>query len=348
MVPGIPKRIVFMYLLTVFVLVYFSLFSSVTLSIGNFNNNLKRYVAGSDCEDIAPVFGLQEQSEVNLTLFTTFSNNNDRVTIEKNVIHNWAWLSPKIQCFNMEVDMNSSPLSIESKKYRWQSRKVSKLSIGLPVVKNMFLDVISSTHTDYYGFANSDILFNKDLMPTLEAVHQFHNTRFPNTSFLIVGGRWNIDAKLVGTDVTNTTRLDHLRSGVEHQPPHTVDVFITSKHYPWKDFIDVVVARIVWDNYAMAFAYLNNLVTYTITDTVTALHQSYEGNNSSGHTSANLWYNAMLIRKTYPDLTTLLRKHGFLHQTTYYTKYDKNNEIKIIKRLLPENRTNDHQQKSKS
>ena len=136
----------------------------------------------------------------------------------------------------MAADMNASAINNESDTFQWQRKKVSKLSVGLPVVKNLFLDVMSFTHTDYYGFSNGDILFSKDLMATIKVVDKFHNLHFPGTRFLIVGGRWNVNSTSIGTDVTNTSRLTYLRSIGKLQLPHTTDYFITPKNIPMERF----------------------------------------------------------------------------------------------------------------
>lgn len=142
-----------------------------------------------------------------LTLFTTFTNMAERREIEKKTIQNWSWLNETIRCVALCDDMAYNTVNRELDKHSWIRKKVSKSIKKLPIVKNMFVDVMNISHTPYYGYSNSDMLFSKDMLPTIHAIHKYHQETQPNRGFLIVGGRWNINS-----DIQNVTRQskDHV------------------------------------------------------------------------------------------------------------------------------------------
>ena len=270
-----------------------------------------------------------------LTLFTTFSNRPDREHIELNTINNWAALGSKVLCVNMITSNNDSFITRETDARYWGKLKVTKTELDeLPVVKYMFMDLIEENLSKYYAYANSDMLFGQDLMTTLATIDIYHQLNHNDSGFLIVGGRWNVDTSLIGTDVTNHTHLMHLKSIGELQPGHTTDYFITpGKGYPWRDIEEVVVARTAWDNYIVATANDKHIISYDATRSVTAIHQSYKGIGNSGANSTNPEFNKKLLTKNYQhDLINHLHKYGQLHQTSHFTYVDEEGMVQIGKR----------------
>ena len=317
------SKLFYCFIIILCILAAISLFTALI-----YNNKLTNILSIADIKEEAT------QNQHVLTLFTTFSNNKDRKIIESNTIKNWAWLNSSIQCLSMCTDTSPSFINNLTDYYKWTKRRISYSIRELPVVPNMFVDVMNSSDTLYYGYANSDILFSKDLIPSLESVHQFHHQHHENEGFLIVGGKRNVQSSLIGLeDVRDYDQLMKLKTNGTVVPGYAIDYFITSKKgYPWDSIEQVVVGRRGWDNYVVAYAYANNIIVYDITKTVTAIHQSYKGKGSEGFYNEFRELNMNILLAKDKNMESFIVNQGRIERSQYYTQGDAQYSIEVVKR----------------
>ena len=186
-----------------------------------------------------------------LTLFTTFSNNSERLQIESDTVKNWSWLGSQVRRLNFYV---SSSNTLKTEDSLWRNIEATKLRHGLPVIKDLFLDAENVSKTQFHGYANGDILFTDSLLCTLKAVYNNHMriSQEQMRPFLMVGRRTNVSKGIIGENVTSKKHLENLKNIGQLAPRNAIDYFIThSTNFPWEKLEDVVVARIDWDNYVM-------------------------------------------------------------------------------------------------
>ena len=261
-----------------------------------------------------------KDAESFLTLFTTFSNNNDRHIIEKTTITNWNWLIKESddKIILMDFRFNMTQLNHLTMKDYWINTYVTHSIYGLPVVKNMFKVAAQKTSSPYLAYANSDILFDTKLLKTVKAITHFHNS---STPFLIIGNRYNVDARII-QNVTGDKDIQFLKNRGVRANTNCIDYFVLNAvSYPWDSFLDVVVARAAWDDYMVTFAIENDITTYDSTETVTALHQSYSGPNSSGMKHSHAFLNVDIMNNADPNLLHRVWKTGFPFCAEYFTKF---------------------------
>ena len=270
-----------------------------------------------------------------LTMFTTFSNNTDRLVYETNTINNWAWISEQsdqqMKCHSFYTNYSSILLKneVDLNPY-WSMSQIEETNHGLPVVKHMFLEVSQQSESFYIGYSNSDILYDSLLLQTVKAVHEFHNKKYRNEpQLLMVGRRTDVNGSLIGTNVTDDTHIEYLvKQGTLH-PGNAIDYFITNRRkHPWEKFLDVIVGRPGWDNYMLYYALDEGVPTYDISNTVHALHQTYFKKLSRGSQGRYPDLNTKLIDKQKAGLLYRATKTGITSNTNYYTKW-KNKNILI-------------------
>ena len=284
----------------------------------SFNEELRSFYSRSTVEEFNPN-GL-------LTLFTTFSNNTNRSMIESNTIKNWAWVSQqsgddmKCICFYTNNSLKTINDEVDVNPY-WSRSPITNTYYGLPVVKNMYLEVQKSADTSYIGFSNSDILYDNLLLKSIRAVHDFHNQTYSfNSSLLIVGQRTDVNITTIGMDVTDDYRIGSLKNEGLTCRTDTIDYFIVNtRGYPWDNFLDVVVARTAWDNYMISYARDENVIVYDISKTVHAVHQSYSGHKNRGSQASHPDLNKDLLSKA--DLFIHAAKIGNTRNTQFYTEF---------------------------
>ena len=217
-----------------------------------------------------------------LTIFTTFKLRESKSEIYLNTITLWAQLGPDVRILLYVDEEDCSPwMVLLVQSYGWQIRVVPKRHpIALiPIVRYMFIDAIMTYNSTFFMYANADILFDRTLLDTIHKIEPFVAAQ---PRILMVGKRCNYDM-LPGqrfyqlSDVTFAAR-----AGI----PFTewaMDYFLTTAHgYPWRTVPDFVVGRIRYDNWLLAHALENGLVTIDATSSLLALHQSgVEGSRES-------------------------------------------------------------------
>lgn len=124
-----------------------------------------------------------------LTLFTSWSEKDELALVRNITLRNWAQLKPFIVPV---VFTNSSALAAEARTSGWDVMPVSRASVGMPILKNMYLDAMAKYNSTLYAFANGDLLFTKSLVSTLLTVLTAWHLPLDTSPLLIVGLRTNV------------------------------------------------------------------------------------------------------------------------------------------------------------
>ena len=207
-----------------------------------------------------------------ITLFTTLEESYNKSYIHRNVIRNWGLLSPDVIPV-LFTSMNASSDAVDYARQRnWHIFPVPKRSKGgIPVFRYMFLEAQQLFDTSFYGYVNSDILFNKGLTDT---IHGLLRLKKNLTNLLVVGQRRNWKIKWQ----QNVTELEEIGEAAKSSPMFWAcaeDYFISTHNgYPWSSIPDFVVGRNGYDNWMVVTAIKSRIPVVDITKTVTALHQT--------------------------------------------------------------------------
>lgn len=263
-----------------------------------------------------------------LTLFTTWAEERDRYLVHNLTVKNWQSLIPYVIPV---VFTNQSSVAKECRRHGWDVFPIRVWANGeIPVLKFMFLDIISFYNTSFYGFSNSDILFTDSLIETLTWLRKL---RMISEPVMLVGKRTNVN--YVGKeDIVTWKRLNEVASfrgklfrGLAE------DYFITSRYYPWKDIPEVVIGRPAYDNWLVYNARKQRQTVIDATRTILAVHQTTRAGNIEGKGRPNSSYNRDLLERLYKDI---LFDAGFVDCVNLSTKYDGRSVI-LVKRTVPKN-----------
>lgn len=206
---------------------------------------------------------------------------------------------------------HQSHLHVAAKRIGWNIRNIPKFLEGIPVLKEMYQDVITNSQpkTMFYAYSNMDILFRRNLVCTLkflcEHLHDVQHLRthvnasgvfgeYSNSTLssgmLVVGRRFNVN----NTDFHLNFPLPHLmrRYGQVFQS-NALDYFITTKDsLPWSKIPDFVIGRVGYDNWIVSQANKKwGTVVLDATCAITAVHQTGSDGNKAGLTSHNATLN---------------------------------------------------------
>ena len=215
-----------------------------------------------------------------ITLFTTFRVAKLKAATYRNTIRNWGLLAPYVRPV-LYYTVGDDCLIEFARMHGWVVYECPRLGNSkLPILRSMFLHAQSINRTSlFYGYANSDILFDRNLVSTLEALKN-DSDRFKQ--LLVIGRRVNYQFKR-NHEIHNLTSIyQYVRNGALFQI-NAQDYFIsTHSGYPWDSIPDFVVGRIGYDNWIVATALQRNVSVVDATPTLSALHQTgFEGNHAS-------------------------------------------------------------------
>ena len=227
-----------------------------------------------------------------LTLFTTFKESHNKSYIHRNTIRNWGLLSPDV------VPVLFTGLNVPSnvvdyaRQQRWRIFPAPRISkSGIPVLRHMFLEAQRLFNTTFYAYANSDILFDRNLTDTL---YELIRLKKNLTSILVVGRRRNWEIKWQQC-ISNLEEIGHYAKSTKLFKTHAKDYFISIRNgYPWNTIPDFVVGRIAYDSWLLVTALKTKIPLVDATETITALHQTdsrggeFEGFKASTERNLNL------------------------------------------------------------
>jgi len=259
-----------------------------------------------------------------LTMFTTLTDVPDRLVLQQNVLHNWPLVMPGVNLvlFVSPETMNYQDLALE---LGWNVQPVPSYDrFGVPLIKEMFLVVLSAYNTLMYGYCNGDVLFTDDFMKTVGAVLSHHNENHQSKGTLIVGRRIDVIMDSSQTLFKGDSVRKYAKQGKLHRKSG-LDFFIFTRNgYPLDQLPNLAIGKPYWDGVFLGLAVKNGLQTVDSTKTLLAMHQSYKGNQSNGYTPRQgLWSNKKFVMKNVCGATSC---------TSHYTDYGSDRTIHILSR----------------
>ncbi|CAC5385621.1 unnamed protein product [Mytilus coruscus] len=258
-------------------------------------------------------------------LFTTWTATKDKYLCHNNTVKNWKSLSPFV---TPVLFSNEEFVREEAESRGWRVMPIRKSSIGLPILKYMYMDIKKSFSSLFIAYSNSDILFTDSIVKTLIVVLQSNLSK--TNELLLTGRRINV---VNVTDIEASSSKNILKASErgELYAGDALDYFITTSGYPWKDAPDLVVGRPGFDNWIVANARLMNFSVIDTTETIIAVHQTTEAGNKEAHQQHNVSYNIELQEKFNERLRYNL---GVTNCIKYKTVYSKNGSVKLMEQSI--------------
>ena len=221
-----------------------------------------------------------------LTLFTSIKDLKVRRAIHNRTLINWASLGPAVRPVLYVTGDEEYDWGVAAKALGWSVRYAPKLVKGIPVLKDLFRDVRqSSVQTPFYGFANSDNMFDTSLVDTLRYLYV---TVDPSNVF-VVGRRTNVNVKDIDNNyVKDPKYVASLMPRGTLFKTNAQDYFITtSGGFPWDKVPDFVIGRPGYDNWLVAKSLDWRVNIIDATETIHDIHQTGSDGNMSGWNSTD-------------------------------------------------------------
>ncbi|GAB1597535.1 uncharacterized protein LOC115214179, partial [Argonauta hians] len=269
-----------------------------------------------------------------LILATSWEISLEKISVHENTACIWqrwpSFLQPVLYTSTLyKQHLNTYRLSMYLSN-SWEINKIPKVACNqVPVLKSMMLDILASfPNSDYYGYANSDILFDDSLIKTLKAIKESIPT---NTPILIIGQRTNVNVTSLGhieypNLISKIAKTGELMKGI------AIDYFITNRHFPWNLVLDLVIGRIYYDNWLVHFSIEQNVTVIDATNTLLAVHQTTSDGNNAGWKHLNKYCNRHIIAARGKQFKT---RWGYTWCAPYYTKPNtKKNTVDIVTRTV--------------
>ncbi|XP_014771269.1 uncharacterized protein LOC106869864 [Octopus bimaculoides] len=267
----------------------------------------------------------QTRNKAFLTLFTTWNSKDQKHKIHINSLNNWLSLGYDVRVILFLNDsVNYSECSCPNCEI-WSVPVAGE--VGVPILKHMFLYVLRNINSTFYAYVNSDILFNSNLIPTLELIDQ--KIDYSTSPVFIVGRRTNVmnlteQEASSGSSIENAARHRGkiFRSDAE-------DYFFTTKNYPWENIPELIVGSPAYDNWLVTYSLISRFVVIDVTNTVLAVHQTTKVGNYEGFQKNFKQYNNKLLASKYNDTKSVRSGHTVC--TDLQTKFS-NKKIVLIER----------------
>ncbi len=283
------------------------------------NVYLSKAIINEELANLAqhPLHAIIQEQKPLLVLITTFNLKTAKMFILSNTIRTWGLLYPMVQPVLFSNDVEESDWALLLKYHKWVVLPIPRYFEGLPIVREMFLQVLQMYNADYYGFANSDIIFDESIVLTLCALK--HQKR----DLFMTGRRLNYVLKVEDT-ITSSKQIRTLAKRASMFISNAADYFISTRNgYPWKDMPDFVVGKRGYDNWLMMNALKYSAMTIDATNSVLCLHQTDEKGIKEGRQSSNKDVNMNLMKK-HESLTL-----GHTDCMRWETRLKQNNTIGI-------------------
>ncbi|KAL3860511.1 hypothetical protein ACJMK2_010648 [Sinanodonta woodiana] len=243
-----------------------------------------------------------------LTLFTSWSDEEDKYQVHNLTTLNWLSLRPFVLPI---VFTNETALANVCKSAGWVVLPLRVTAAdGVPVLKYMYIDAMRKFESTFYAYANSDILFTDTLVDTLIEILQNNLTsqnfiQDNSTSkhhTLIIGRRTNVNNVTFneGSSWSEITKVAKERGSLFQSDAE--DYFIASSSYPWNDIPEIVIGRRAYDNWLVLNARKHKHQVIDATNTILAVHQTTKHGNYEGIGKNNTDYNDNLLVSLYKKI----------------------------------------------
>ena len=275
-----------------------------------------------------------------ITLFTTFKEREDRKKVHSLVVKNWASLKPFVRPVLFSTSVNGYLID-QARKYKWDILPVPRTNkFGTPFIKGMYSEAYNTFESDFYAYANGDLLFSDKLVHSLREIIKFKHLEKRNNYTLsepfIVGQRSEV---ILDNDTKKDIWKPHMveKTILSHMAKlHwaiAIDYFITTHNgFPWSQVPDLVIGRAAYDQYILLQARYHNLTTFDITRSNPVIHLKGPHNHMthfSDHDKDGN-FNNKIIKKLHPKGVPWTA--GVITATEYFTKVAKNDKLHVCRR----------------
>ena len=262
-----------------------------------------------------------------LTLFTTFIDDSQKDYIHKNTLRNWALFGTNVTRILFMSKMSTNMTSL-AKETNFLVEPVPRAHpYGTPFLKDMYRAAANLSRSRFYAYCNSDILFDKGLLQTLEAISTQMNGTKP---LLATGPRTNVDMKHANHTPLYMTGDVHRvgrKFGKVFRRDSADCFFIMNEHrFPWYLIKDVLIGRLHYDTHIIQRCNRGPVDVVDVTPTLLMLHQTgHEGNFASKkRKDLDKWYNSDIIGR-------MRGRSTLITTSNYYTENHKTG-IQVKKR----------------
>lgn len=284
-----------------------------------------RYVSGN-CST-----GIERNDVSTLTIFTSFPYLKNKLNVNLNSLRNWKHLdhSPQLVLFT-----NDRKVALTGFDTHWNVQNVKEDPVTkVPALRTMFVESMNLYDTSFYMYANADIVFDLYIVDVLSSIEKFLKSKnLQNKPVLIVGQRTNFNVSSINMAAPEAWRDIMFRSYRVYTRFHTdaIDYFITNRAFPWDEVLPLVIGRVGYDNWIIAYARFRGFITIDASAAISAIHQTTNIGNFEGFRSENWDFNRNYIYKSSPPFP-----YGVWGRTgccTYQLSYDDCSRVVVIKR----------------
>lgn len=271
---------------------------------------------------------LQNDQRFLAVLATTWLPEKEKEVVHKNVARIWGWWPGILQPV-VYVNLSQKYTTFwQCVRSGWRILPIQETKCeGIPVLKSMFIEMQKKyRNRDYYGFANSDIVFDPGLMETFNFVKKRTSIR----PLLLVGLRTNVNFSKPH-EIFTPKEVNGLAKNGKLMKRWAIDYFITDSSFPWEEFPELVVGRYYYDNYIIYFARKIKAQIIDVTRTVVAVHQTTQDGNDAGHHRHHRNCNKDIIKTLPGNFSTLW---GYITCVKTFTQKDKSGNIILSTRKL--------------
>ena len=194
--------------------------------------------------------------------------------------YNWAHMGSSMSAFMFSRDPKTRNWAesfgvLTSGEFEFNAKHKS------PTYRGLFKAALRETSSSMVGLANSDILFGKDLVTTLDAVNAFAKAKNKVGKVFVVGMRYNSfvasDLKFNGV-VDMEEKIQEMMVCGKGEGPWAQDYFFASRHlWNWDRIPAMVMGGLGADNWLVtkAKAMGSNGLAVDTSRTVSCIHQEH-------------------------------------------------------------------------
>jgi hypothetical protein len=258
-----------------------------------------------------------------LTLFTTLGTTSVNDGITQILLDNWSTLGENVQPYMFYLPGQDHVVNLAVSR-GWKAIPVPKMNkYSVPYLRNMYQAVTAVSDSEFYGYANSDIIFDSGLAGTLKVLRKKLTMYDP---VLVIGRRTSLNFSIY--ENLTVSHFKDVRKVAESgilDRADAEDYFLVTRSFPWKLLPDLVIGRKGYDNFLVAKSIENNVSVIDATDTITSLHLKRTPNINMRKIGDHLFNKYKLVNKfDYMKAMTI--------SAPYYTRTNENGLIEIKKR----------------
>lgn len=266
---------------------------------------------------------LQENRKFLAVLATSWLPEEEKTHVHENVARVWgSWpeIVQPVVYTNLSLIDKSFDQCIKS---GWKLLPIRKTKCqGIPVLNDMVMNILKKfPKSEFYGFVNSDILFDPGLIETFN----FVKSQTRDRPVLLIGQRTNVNFT-ERMDVHSPKEVLKLAEKGKIMRAYAIDYFLTDRSFPWDKFPDLVIGRHQYDNYFVHFSLMQNVSVIDVTETVKAIHQTTKDGNNSGNHRHHKNCNKQMIKNMGKPFYA---SWGFVTCAQKYTHRNKSGNISI-------------------